>query len=251
MQISESVFISTPTLSAFAVGVSAFVVGVDWVMGRQRLLAFVLVGVSAFVVGGCAPNGGPGGVDTAVGEVGATGAGIDGVPKIFLGGDADLVTPDIEQMQSDLVQPRPQNGIDAYTVSYEWLDGASVGGTRTLEYYRGTPLVVNFFSAQCPPCVREMPEFQRVYSSLTGEVAFLGLSQDPTPEKAFQLVQKTGVLYDIGWDPDLKVYRHTGSVAMPTTVFFTAEGEMVEVFAGALTQQGLRDRIDKITSDLA
>ena len=215
-----------------------------------------VVALLLLVMGGCASDSGTDGVDAVVtGEVGASGAGVEEVPKILLGGDAGGaildadgadVTLDIERIQPGLVLSRPQEGAGAYTAGYEWLDSALVGGTRTLEYYRGTPLVVNFFSARCPPCVREMPEFQRVFSSLGGEVAFLGLSQDPTPEKAFELVQKTGVLYDIGWDPDLEVYKHTGSVVMPTTAFFTAEGEMVEVSVGALTRRGLRDRIGEI-----
>ena len=53
------------------------------------------------------------------------------------------------------------------------------GGTETLGRYHGRPLVVNFFSSSCPPCIVEMPDFQQVYERLGDEVAFLGLSVDP------------------------------------------------------------------------
>lgn len=119
--------------------------------------------------------------------------------------------------------------------------------TRTLRHYRGMPLVVNFFAAWCPPCVREMPEFNFVFNKLKneldGEVAFLGLSQDSDVEDALDLVTRTQVDYDIGWDPKAEVHKTTGSLAMPTTVFITPEGEVAEVFAGVLNREGMLERI--------
>ena len=181
-----------------------------------------------------------------------TGSGTEEVPKIFLGraaGDIgrDAASLDVESMQPDLVQPRASHGSGIHEAGYEWLDGASVGGTRTLGHYAGRPLVVNFFESRCPPCVREMSEFQSVFTTFGGDVAFLGLSQDPTVEDALELVEATGVTYDIGWDPDLEVYKLTGSLAMPTTAFITADGELAEVFAGALDRDGLLARIASIT----
>lgn len=121
---------------------------------------------------------------------------------------------------------------------------------RTLRYYRGMPLVVNFFAAWCPPCVREMPEFNFVFNKLKneldGEVAFLGLSQDSDVEDALDLVARTQVDYDIGWDPKAEAHKTTGSLAMPTTVFITPEGEVAEVFAGVLNREGLLERIAAI-----
>ena len=118
------------------------------------------------------------------------------------------------------------------------------GGTGTLAGYTGTPLVVNFFASWCPPCVREMPEFQEVFERLDGEVAFLGLSQDQSAQDALDLVESTGVTYDVGWDLDLEVYQATGSIAMPTTVFVSPSGELLDTFAGALDAESLADRIE-------
>ena len=118
------------------------------------------------------------------------------------------------------------------------------GGAGTLADYAGAPLVVNFFASWCPPCVREMPEFQQVFERLDGQVAFLGLSQDQSAQDALDLVEATGVTYDVGWDLDLEVYRATGSIAMPTTAFVSPGGELVDTFAGALDTESLAERIE-------
>ncbi|MFQ5556796.1 MAG: TlpA family protein disulfide reductase, partial [Acidimicrobiales bacterium] len=117
------------------------------------------------------------------------------------------------------------------------------GGTRTLAEYSGQPLVLNFFAAWCPSCVSEMPDFEAVHQELGDEVAFIGMSQDFDPADALALVEATGVTYDLGWDPDLALYGEFGGFAMPTTVFVSADGEVVEVFAGALTADALRAKI--------
>ena len=173
------------------------------------------------------------------------------VPKIVLSQDAGVVLEEAaaagspDPAASAAVPPDAEAGEagrDITGLAYELFEG----GTRTLGHYRGRPLVVNFFAAWCPPCVAEMPEFQAVYEELGGEVAFLGLSQDRAAEEALDLVARTGVAYDIGWDPDLETFSEVGGMAMPTTAFVTAEGKLAEVYSGVLNEQALLDRIDQI-----
>ncbi len=192
-----------------------------------------------------AAAGGCGGTDNAEAED------AEDVPKIVLSQDAGVALAPAAAAggQSALASATAPPGVEALPagsdvtgLAYELFEG----GTRTLGHYRGQPLVVNFFAAWCPPCVAEMPEFQAVFEELGGEVAFLGLSQDGTAEEALDLVARTGVTYDIGWDPYLEVFFEMGGMAMPTTAFVTAAGELVEIFSGALDEQALHQRIDEI-----
>lgn len=206
------------------------------------------------------------GACSVVGGTYAEGGASEQAPKIVLSRE----TPDLAPSQVD-VQPvdavddaasRAPSDADSGDPAQQLPDSGAAslsalefdlfdGGVRTLGHYRGTPLVVNFFASWCPPCVRELPEFQAVHSDLGSDVAFLGLSQDADASDALELVEAAGVTFDIGWDPDLEVYGETGSIAMPTTAFFTAEGELADVFAGALTRDGLTERIAAITSSAA
>ena len=143
-----------------------------------------------------------------------------------------------------VLTPEASGGPDLSDLTFDTFDG----GTGTLADYAGTPLVVNFFAAWCPPCVREMPEFQEVFERLDGQVAFLGLSQDRSAQDALDLVETTGVTYDVGRDLDLEVYKATGSIAMPTTAFVSPSGELLDTFAGALDAESLAERIENALS---
>ncbi len=206
------------------------------------------------------------GACSVVGGAPAEGGASEQTPKIVLSRD----TPDLAPGQAD-IQPldavddapnRAPSDADSGYPAQQLPDSAAAslsalefdlfdGGVRTLGHYRGTPLVVNFFASWCPPCVRELPEFQAVHSDLGSDVAFLGLSQDADASDALELVEAAGVTFDIGWDPDLEVYGETGSIAMPTTAFLTAEGVLADVFAGALTRDGLTERIAAVAGSAA
>ena len=164
----------------------------------------------------------------------ATSNGDEEIPKIVLSQDSPGFAADAD------ISPEASDGTDLSDLTFDLFEG----GTGTVADYEGTPLVVNFFASWCPPCVREMPEFQEVFERLEGRVAFLGLSQDQSPQDALNLVETTGVTYDVGWDLDLEVYRATGSIAMPTTAFVSASGQLVDTFAGALDTDSLAELIE-------
>jgi cytochrome c biogenesis protein CcmG, thiol:disulfide interchange protein DsbE len=122
------------------------------------------------------------------------------------------------------------------------LDGEPVA----LEDYRGTPLVVNFWATWCPPCLREMPDFETVSQERTGEVVFLGLNLREGAEAAATMAQRTGVTYDLALDSDGAAARAFGVLNMPTTAFVNADGIVVSVHAGVLDPAALNARIDAL-----
>ena len=77
-------------------------------------------------------------------------------------------------------------------------------------------------------------------------MAFLGLSQTRRRQAALDLVERTGVAYDVGWDLDLEVYGATGSVAMPTTAFVSPTGELLDTYAGALDADSLAELVSDV-----
>ena len=52
--------------------------------------------------------------------------------------------------------------------------------------------------------------------------------------------------YRLVRDPDGRVYDAVANGAMPTTAFIDADGEVVEVVRGQLSEDQLRERISKL-----
>jgi cytochrome c biogenesis protein CcmG, thiol:disulfide interchange protein DsbE len=107
----------------------------------------------------------------------------------------------------------------------------------------GEPLVVNFWASWCPPCVAEMPDFERVHQQVQGEVRFVGLNTQDNRADADRLVEQTGVTYDLALDPDGALFSDFEVVAMPSTFLVDEHGAIVHRHSGLLTETALRELI--------
>jgi peroxiredoxin len=117
------------------------------------------------------------------------------------------------------------------------------GGRVRLADLRGRPVVLNFWASWCPPCLAEMPEFQRVHQRLGDRVAFLGVNQRDQLQAAEQLARSSGVTYPLAVDPAGRAFDAFGGLGMPTTVLIGADGTVADIFAGQLDETLLRERI--------
>lgn len=128
-------------------------------------------------------------------------------------------------------------------------NGASLVRLNTL---RGKPTVINFWASWCGECIGEMPAFQRVYASLRGRVAFLGMNvtglQGETMSAGRTFAERTGVKYQLAFDPSGLLYGHFQNPlrpVMPITVFADGHGVVKELNYGALSQSELSAKIKK------
>ena len=100
------------------------------------------------------------------------------------------------------------------------------------------PLVVNFFSSTCAPCVTEMPAFERVHQS-RHDVSFIGIDVQDQVGPGRKLIKRTGITYDALRDPPGDLLQEIGGVGLPTTVLIDAKGRIVATHTGALTGPAL------------
>lgn len=120
------------------------------------------------------------------------------------------------------------------------------GTTASLADYQGRPLVANFWASWCPSCVAEMSAaFKPVQEQLGDQVAFLGLNLQDERDRALELVEETGVLFDLAEDPIGDLYIELGGIGMPFTVFIDADGNIIEKHNGPLSEQQLVDLIEE------
>lgn len=109
------------------------------------------------------------------------------------------------------------------------------GGTTQLAQLTGKPMIVNLWATWCPPCRREMPMLevaQKQYPRIT--FVFVNQREEPAEIRAFldgQDLQLNHVLIDFHG----AIPRIVGSNKIPTTLFYGANGRLVDTHIGALT----------------
>lgn len=111
------------------------------------------------------------------------------------------------------------------------------GDTLDLSTLRGKPVVLNFWSSTCAPCVKEMPLLESVHQQLRDEVTFVGVDVYETPEQGRPMVELTGVTYQQTVDPTGEVLPRYGGTQLPHTVVLDADGTVVALHNRAITDE--------------
>lgn len=125
-------------------------------------------------------------------------------------------------------------------VRLELLDGS----TTSLAALRDDrPAVVNFWSSTCAPCLKEMPDLERVSAEQAAKVAVVGVDVTDTEAAGREMVTKTGVTYPNARDPQAEIFATFGGTALPRTVLVDAKGRIVAVHNGALSAAELTDML--------
>ena len=112
----------------------------------------------------------------------------------------------------------------------------------------GRPLVVNLWATWCGPCRHEMPllaEAQR----RRPEIAFAFANQGEDAATAQRYLADSGLALDhVLLDPGKAIGAAAGSRALPVTLFFAADGRLVDTHVGALTAGSLDAALRRLTA---
>jgi len=135
--------------------------------------------------------------------------------------------------------------------------GADLLGGEELDFTdllgRGTPVVLNFWAGQCPPCRAEMPAFQRVYDRYKDDVLLVGVDIGPfiglgSHDDARALLAELGITYPAAYAVDDRAVHDYAIVGMPTTVFYTADGTEHSRHNGLMTEQQFEQAVQQIVA---
>lgn len=118
------------------------------------------------------------------------------------------------------------------------------GRSIELKGFAGKPLVINLWASWCPPCRREMPVLGAAQLQHP-EVNFVFANQGETPETVRNyLIGQAFKLDNVLLDSGRQLSSILGSGALPTTLFFDAQGVLVEQRMGELSAATLAQRLE-------
>lgn len=126
-------------------------------------------------------------------------------------------------------------GDSAPNVELEMIGGDSTTMAKVIGESR--PVVVNFWSSTCAPCIKEMPALESVHSDVGDKVTFLGINTKDTEAAANKMIDRTKVTYTNARDPRGEIATQFGALALPRTVLIDANGKIVATHTGELTRE--------------
>lgn len=137
---------------------------------------------------------------------------------------------------------RPGTGQELPDLAFTSLDGRTV----PLAEFKGRPVVLNLWATWCPPCVREMPVLDRAQKDHPG-VHFVFVNQgEPAARVASWLHARQFQMRHMLLDPTGQAGAAFQQSALPTTLFFDAQGRLVSLRVGELSAATLAERLQAI-----
>lgn len=127
------------------------------------------------------------------------------------------------------------------------------GTDQPLSQWQGRPLVVNFWATWCPPCVKEMPDLNRLAQQYP-RAQFLGIAIDAA-DNVRDFVQKVPVSYPIviAGHSGIELVRALGNSAggLPFTVLLKPNGQLHSQIMGAVDPSDLSKQIEQLLASSA
>lgn len=109
----------------------------------------------------------------------------------------------------------------------------------------GTPLLINYWYATCPPCKEEMPALGALAAEFAGRVNFVGINPQDDAATAQRVAAERGTAYLQLLDSTQRSVDALGLTGFPTTVLVTRFGTIAGTLRKSFTEGELRDLINR------
>ena len=120
-------------------------------------------------------------------------------------------------------------------------------GRRTLEDYRGRPLLISVWASWCAPCRYELPEFQRARDVLAEphpDAAFITVNLGDGGARAGAMMRSLRLDLPVLLSGD-KFVRRYGINTIPTILVFDRDGRLAVAHDGWVMGTDLAEKLAK------
>jgi peroxiredoxin len=123
------------------------------------------------------------------------------------------------------------------------------GQEVSLTDFRGKVILLNFWATWCPPCIAEIPRFNKLrkaYAKKNFEI--VAVSTDRSLSTARKFIRKHPVSFIVLHDSSIKVSRKYNVFSIPTTFLIDKKGKIIEKFLGGhdWNSPEIRKKIDEL-----
>ena len=143
------------------------------------------------------------------------------------------------------VSEENREALDSYNWNLRDLNGTSIN----LSHSTGRVAIINFWATWCPPCIAEMPSFQKLYDDYGNRVDFYFVSSEEE-EKLQNFLEKKNYRLPV-YQPMSAPPQKMQSRSLPTTYLLSKSGEIVVDKKGSANWNdgGFRKTLDELLNE--
>lgn len=137
----------------------------------------------------------------------------------------------------------------AATAAQDFTMQDASGKTVKLSDFKGTPVVLNFWTSWCSYCRSEMPYFESAYKQYGDQVQFIMLNpvkSERSSNGGKTFIQESGYTFPVFYETEGKAITSYGLRGFPATIFIDANGNIVDKNLGAISQAKLNEIIQTL-----
>jgi thiol-disulfide isomerase/thioredoxin len=125
--------------------------------------------------------------------------------------------------------------------TYDWQLTHIDGIEYAFAEEKGNVVFLNFWATWCGPCLKEMPDIQRLYDDYGGKISFLLVTQEDTA-KVKRFVEKRNYTLPIYFTKKGDIPEEMASKSLPTTYIIGKSGKIARAETGATNWNSLEIR---------
>ena len=134
------------------------------------------------------------------------------------------------------------------------------GKTVKLSDFKGKKVYINMWASWCGPCMREIPELEKVYQKYKDnkDIVFLSMTspndtefknqspQDKSKDVILKKAKELGATYPVLFDVNDRFIINYAIRSFPTHILINSDGTFETRIAGAVTEESLTKEIEKL-----
>lgn len=107
--------------------------------------------------------------------------------------------------------------------------------TVSLHDYRGKPVLLNFWTSWCLPCIEEMPALEQLQKRMGSQITIVGVSWDESDSEYHKFLAQNNIDFITVRDPKKMTWDLYGATGQPETYIIDASGILRRKFVGPVS----------------
>ena len=133
--------------------------------------------------------------------------------------------------------------VQATDFQVQTMDGQTV---RLSDFKDGKPIVINFWSHKCSPCVQEMPTFQGLYEEYKDKVHFLLINTYSDTAASNEFITSYQYTFSVYHDVNREARKSLYVPSLPTTYIIDQNFNVVRGGKGVVTYPMVKEVLDEL-----